>query len=268
MIPIDRARLVDDREIHPGEAWQRDAEEATEAAIRERADHDVKKGIYAHDRVRQALEELTHFKCAYCEILLIRFDWDVEHFRPKGRVKERKDHPGYYWLAYQWDNLLPSCTYCNQNRKERPLFVDPRPGETGGKLDQFPVADEAERAMSHRDEVSRETPLLIDPSKVDPAEHLAFDPTGRVLAINDSQMGEASIRVFRLNLRRLRRARREVLLKLEQLVRLRDAARERGEEETAQLADDILQSLAADSEQFAGMTRFFLANPEALGIAS
>ena len=212
------------------------------------------------------MEALTHMKCAYCEVSLARFDWDVEHYRPKGRVRERRDHPGYYWLAYDWENLLPSCTYCNQNRKERPTFEDPVPGESGGKHDQFPIADETKRAMSPGDDYSLEEPLLIDPSIEDPSDHLGYFPAGGMFALGASRKGETSIRIFRLNLRRIVNERRRDLAIVRQVMQMRNRAVERGEAAAAAEAEDILSSLAADDRPFAGMVRYFMENPEALDV--
>jgi hypothetical protein len=43
-------------------------------------------------------------------------------FRPKGGwVQNDGDaltQPGYYWLAYEWSNLLISCQLCNQEFKK------------------------------------------------------------------------------------------------------------------------------------------------------
>src|SRR5215472_5170548 len=62
-------------------------------------------------------------RCAYCESPVTSTDFgDAEHYRPKGAVtgEDRKaveyggaPHPGYYWLAYDWRNLLPACGQCN-----------------------------------------------------------------------------------------------------------------------------------------------------------
>src|SRR5688500_1280853 len=73
---------------------------------------------YGHDDVKLELERMFHQKCAYCES-----DYgatepvDVEHYRPKGaflRPDGSLSNPGYYWLAAEWTNLLPSCIDCNR----------------------------------------------------------------------------------------------------------------------------------------------------------
>ena len=81
-------------------------------------------------------------KCAYCEAPIRDYQHgDVEHFRPKAGVTDENGqpvclfdeqgqvqigadgepvkHPGYYWLAYEWTNLLPTCVKCNQDDDDR-----------------------------------------------------------------------------------------------------------------------------------------------------
>lgn len=149
-------------------------------------DHKFDASIYANDEVRSALEKLFHCKCAYCECPLEEIGWNVEHFRPKGRVFEREDHPGYYWLAYKWENLYPSCIPCNQLRKHKPTWDDPHKGETGGKADQFPLQNEKTRAMTRDSDLIRENHLLLDPCKDKPEEYLTLDIYGQIQAMNNN----------------------------------------------------------------------------------
>ena len=79
---------------------------------------------------KQAKKQLlveTKNKCAYCETptTVIAYG-DVEHFRPKSV---------YWWLAYSYENYLPSCTVCNQRYKkdEFPL-LDPHKLWKGPKV--------------------------------------------------------------------------------------------------------------------------------------
>jgi hypothetical protein len=48
------------------------------------------------------------FKCWYCEEKTARFTYHVDHFRPKGRVKDKGRDPelGYWWLAFDYRNYL------------------------------------------------------------------------------------------------------------------------------------------------------------------
>lgn len=129
-------------------------------------------------------------KCAYCESNVIATDWgDVEHYRPKRAVKEDQSHPGYYWLAYEPSNLLPSCKKCNQG---------------GGKMNNFPVAGNTRAFLPA--EIPAEIPLLLSPYWHRPNEHLAYEfdfergqPTGNVVSRPGSALGEASVRIYNLN---------------------------------------------------------------------
>lgn len=196
MIPIDRGRLDGEHPILPLGAWMRRAVDKTADAIDDGPSH-VVTDFYRDPRVKAALEEVFYRKCAYCESPgFAGFPWDVEHFRPKGSVAEDNSHPGYYWLAYTWTNLYPSCVFCNQRRKDQPTYDDPTLGPATGKLDQFPVADESKRARTPNDRLADEDPLLLDPCGDQPSQHLIFDATGEVSARDGSPKGEPTIRVL------------------------------------------------------------------------
>lgn len=268
MIKIDRDRLDDQRRpIRPDDDWFDLSRRNTKTAKDERERHVVKEHVYRHPSVKTALEELFHRKCAYCETPLGEADWQVEHFRPKKAVAERRDHPGYYWLAYEWSNLYPSCAPCNQSRKDQPLWRDPQIGEAAGKANQFPVEDEAMRAMSYEDDLGRERPLLLDPCLDDPEKSLRYNPLGEILPVNGDRRAEMSIRVFHLIRRRLRDRRKE---RIEAVVNLLKIIRDRERAtDTAAAADfnDFLQRFfLSDSGEYAGAARFVLSDPDAFDI--
>jgi uncharacterized protein (TIGR02646 family) len=182
------------------------ADTARARAIAEfRARRDVKINEDLYKEFMPRLHELFNQKCAYCEtIIATNQPGDVEHFRPKGRVIGNDfrplrcdcpehgeiDHPGYYWLAYDWDNLLPACIDCNRYRRHGKLE------EGAGKADRFPVADF--RACAPGDECV-EDPMLINPAAIDPAEHLMFLPDGRIKA--RSPKGTVTLELLGLNVR-------------------------------------------------------------------
>ena len=154
-----------------------------------------------------------HGKCAYCEKKITSSQHgDIDHFRPKSGVSDldfnsvriqidgnEVDHPGYYWLCYDWRNLLPSCILCNQKSTTST-------GNVIGKHTRFPVR--SFRACRENEE-NREEPLLIHPAFEDPEEHLEIDSTGVVSARNDSDRGHACIKIFGLNSRDLPNERKE-----------------------------------------------------------
>jgi len=236
-------------------------------AEREGGAHAILETIYRDDNCRAALEELFHRKCAYCETVIAGATWEVEHFRPKGRVAERADHPGYYWLAYEWRNLYPTCELCNKRRKDRPLWGDLRYAGTGGKLDQFPLEDEALRAMSHTENLSLERPLLLDPCTDWPESHLRYDLLGQVQPAPADRRARASITVFNLKRRRLRDLRRNRIDDVVALLKLIRDCKDREETEAAADLEDFLENrFLSDGCAYAGAARFVRSDPDAFGV--
>jgi hypothetical protein len=165
----------------------------------------IKDAIYKEQNtVYMDLDGVFHGKCAYCESLMdANQPGDTEHFRPKKSVTDRagkaimideedgtaKEHPGYYWLAYDWRNLLPSCSLCNRVTKLKT-------GERIGKGNYFPVR--GFRAINPAEE-TKEEPLLINPLIQDPSNHLGIDDTGVFIPLTAE--GEETIKALGLNTR-------------------------------------------------------------------
>jgi len=162
MIHVSRNRLdKNGNPIQPPQSWFDAASAKTIEAEAQGAAHDADSNVYGHDDLRRALLALFDEKCAYCESKIAGiFDWEVEHFRPKGRVDDNPDHPGYYWLAYTWENLYTGCTFCNQRRRDRGTWENPEGGPAAGKLAQFPLSNEDMRAMDHTENISKEECFL------------------------------------------------------------------------------------------------------------
>lgn len=170
------------------------ATHGAEATAADRAAYDrgqrsfrFRRRVYAHPTVRAALRAAQHDKCAFCESKFGHVDFgDVEHFRPKGGFRQREGgrlvRPGYFWLAYDWANLLASCTLCNQQFKRN----------------HFPVRVQRDRPRSHHDDPTRERPLLIDPGVDRPERFLTF-VGGSAVPVRRSRRGEAAIRLLGLN---------------------------------------------------------------------
>jgi hypothetical protein len=171
------------------------------------SDQEIKVNDKLYKKYMQFLLRLFHNKCAYCESKIGENQpGDVEHYRPKGRVvndelkpvrvthrvKGTIQHPGYYWLAYEWSNLFPSCIDCNRARRHGDEKT------MAGKADRFPVENENERAVEPGQETA-ERALLINPSEVDPAKHLVFHPDGTVTSL--TPIGHRTIQELGLNVR-------------------------------------------------------------------
>ena len=215
---------------------------------------------YKDDTVKEALEQMFGWKCAYCETdYSASSPPDVEHYRPKGSVR-RPDgsirKPGYYWLAATWSNLLPSCIDCNRARKQ---LIDGR-RSLSGKACQFPLVDERTRATRPGEE-SREEPLLLNPCVDDPSDHLDFIDGGIVrpggLGGHESVRGKHTIDVLGLARYRLTRRRAKHLRWIDlALAHLKEALCDLDADPTNSVLeqrvrremDEIKRLLEADSE--------------------
>ena len=213
--------------------------------------------IYAAESVKDTLKRAQYGKCCYCESKFLSTSYGaVEHFRPKGGVQqnERQDmqYPGYYWLAYDWNNLLFSCERCN----------------TSHKRNLFPLLDETKRAVSHHDDITKERPLLINPAQEDPRKHLRF--LGEAV-IGDTDKGRQTIRTLGLMRKDLRNERRSHLSILKTLQDGLEAYRElasSGNDVTI-LMNEIEERIRHHSSceaKYSAMVRDFLksANPSTL----
>jgi hypothetical protein len=206
-------RYINTADFEPPEDWIRQAEEALReiAALppAERA-----KAITKRSEIWRALKPrlmaLSHDKCWYCESKDLRSDNAVDHFRPKNNVKGSTrfplvdEHPGYWWLAFDYTNYRFSCTLCNSIRRDTD-------GTTGGKQDYFPLLDEARRCCDPNGILDDEQPVLLDPTRVLDVGALCFDDAGKAaprakrLAESDSTYRQwedraaESIRFYHLN---------------------------------------------------------------------
>lgn len=252
-VPFNPDTDLDDDQRAWWDAWSLKAADATTEIIQKWEQNgkvttdDFKSSIWGQLKY-WLLDNVFHGKCAYCEIHIERGrqSGDAEHYRPKGAVNRRVegrrglpkvrvkapdgteiDHPGYFWLAYNWRNLLPSCRRCNAEE---------------GKKNQFPVAEDrhifmvaltdAEVAQIDPTPLSCSTadgyyflppteldrledPLLLHPYwGEDPRHHLRFGTKGIEAAkeLDDgepSPWGLRSIEVYNLSDDNLRRNRDE-----------------------------------------------------------
>jgi uncharacterized protein (TIGR02646 family) len=147
------------------------------------------QGVYGDQTVKNQLEKDQHYKCCFCEGKFSEHSYgDVEHFRPKKAYKKhgqkKLNYPGYYWLAYDWNNLMYSCEKCNRTYKRS----------------DFPLQNEATRSShhAHANPIANEDCLLINPIIEDPSQFITFDK-GIPKAVNSSLKGKVSIEKYGLD---------------------------------------------------------------------
>lgn len=145
--------------------------------------------------LRRTLAEVFENRCCYCETELgSATPGEIERFRPHAGVassdgKFTKDQ--YAHLAFEWRNLYLCCPNCNRAKAARfPLDGPPAPPEA-----PYDVV------------VQIEHPMLLDPCRDNPDDHLVFDADGTVAGL--TARGAATIETLRLNRAPLVKARRE-----------------------------------------------------------
>jgi uncharacterized protein (TIGR02646 family) len=149
-----------------------------ELALSQQSAHDFDSKIYGSKAVKDKLKTIFNKKCAFCETNThAGAHKDIEHYRFKNH---------YYWLGYEWTNLLLSCQICNRDFKKT----------------QFPIADENTRLKKHPLNISGdfdsvacdirqinkiEKPRLLHPAieEDDPKKHLLFLKNGSVEGLSD-----------------------------------------------------------------------------------
>lgn len=188
-----------------------------------REDPKVKRSIYSDpyydldgntaSRVIDKLNIWYHYKCAYCERI---YKLDVEHYRPKGEVRDLNNdlvmvpdlngnkiqHPGYYWLGYEWSNLIPACISCNRD---------------GGKNSKFPNIinyisvpplnqNLLEQHKCHFEYVDlmAEKPLMIHPEEDQVESMFKFRVDSKkkgieILGADNEGRGDATIAICQMN---------------------------------------------------------------------
>lgn len=209
---------------------------------------DFDENVYKSAKGQLRIDQ--HQKCAYCERHLNGDYGHVEHYRPKTEYKPTLDweekngiHPAYYWLAYDWNNLLCSCSECNTSYKQV----------------YFPLADEKQRDIAHRN-ISKEEPLIINPAAEDPGAYIAFRKHVAVARIKDgkeSRKGRTTIELFKLNDRPLLLQKRMVAWKAySDTKRLLDIGYKSHNEEIIAFAQRNLKHLTNEDAEFTGMFKY------------
>ena len=199
--------------------------------------------VYAHDSVKEQMMKDQHGKCAYCEQYKNGDFGCVEHYRPKGGFGSPLQKPGYYWLAYDWQNLLFSCSECN----------------TSYKRNLFPLVNENARDIEHR-YISNEEPTIINPATTDPGEHIEFSEfiiRPKLIDGQESLQGKTTIGVFRLNDRKdLKERRRNFWEAYNRELVKRAIFKKLNNPEGIALCDETLKQMNGEEAEFSGMFKY------------
>ena len=153
------------------------------------------KGKNYWGEVKKDLSRFQHGKCCFCERGRdANREADVDHFRPKlaHNNKPAAEHNGYWWLAYDWENLFFVCSTCNSAYKKN----------------SFPLINEEDRAFDKDSDLSQERPYLLNPVLDNPEQFIIYDYTTNPLmpvpvssANDNDDRGKKTIELLGLNKR-------------------------------------------------------------------
>ncbi|UGS19899.1 hypothetical protein [Flavobacterium cyclinae] len=148
--------------------------------------------------VRYELRKLFYNKCAYCETK--SYKPDVEHYRPKKSVSnDQQNNHGYYWLCYNWTNLLPACSGCNRENGKWSKFPINAVRITQPPFDENMHLIESE-CFLRSDYLNTEEPLLLNPELEAPEIYLELKWNGKFEGTDGPNgKGWKSINTFDLN---------------------------------------------------------------------
>jgi hypothetical protein len=207
---------------------------------------EFKSAIYGALEVKVTLKEAQHSKCCFCESRFeANYAGDVEHYRPKGAVGSGKSRilPGYYWLAYSWENLYYACADCNQYRKRA----------------AFPLAHEAKRVRDHHGVLMEEDPLILDPGGPrNPRDHIRFN---RDVPMWTTPAGRTTIDRIKLDRDELNRKRRKHFRLLEALLEIIRLAQDDPRPDRVRAVREArasLRDLMKPEEEFSAASQDFL----------
>jgi len=132
---------------------------------------------WGHEAMLTALRAIVGNKCWYSEVHLEGADPNVDHFRPKGRVREVGTNlentgefsDGYWWLAFEPRNYRLAAMHANQRRVDKDT--------DGGKWDYFPVRGARASTQTEWDAIMEDI-LVLDPCSFSDVQLLWFDPDG------------------------------------------------------------------------------------------
>ncbi len=150
----------------PPASWVTDAEAVTQQ-LRDAADQDARdviidanEGLWRDDRIRNWLLGQFNNKCWYSEAQDSVSSIHVDHYRPKGRIKQAlgaAPESGYWWLAFNWDNYR----VCGQLLNVK-------------KGDLFPIIEGVRCNATDPVSLQLEAPALIDP-RTDQTRLISYD---------------------------------------------------------------------------------------------
>lgn len=132
-------------------------------------------------QLKKSLHEVFHGKCGYCETGIdSTVLGTIDRYRPNNGVRDKSEfHQDlYWWLTFEWDNLIYCCKECNQY-----------------KANYFPI--KGKRNLNEKDDLATEYRMIVNPYEDNPSDHFSYDDSGNIHAITEE--GYQTIELLRLD---------------------------------------------------------------------
>jgi uncharacterized protein (TIGR02646 family) len=201
-------RVVKNLQVLPLAFSGENYEAKVRVALNEKNSHNFNSRLYRNGCYAE-LNNIYQSKCGYCESnSAAAATFRVDHFRPKNQIINTPGHLGYYWLGYEWSNLILSCEKCNRKKSNHFPIENEANRIHAPVLDQTGLPENDYRIVNS--EIWRtEGALLLNPEIDDVDEHLYFNPDGGIRHL--TARGEITIELCGLNREDLVLARKKVI---------------------------------------------------------
>jgi uncharacterized protein (TIGR02646 family) len=193
--------FIDRKAFNPDEEWLQKANELTKNLLEAKSIEDIHLIIDSNEnhwrKLESSLSEISHNKCWYSESRDKYSSYHVDHFRPKKAAIgiDKKDHGGYWWLAFDWQNYRICGGIGNVNKRDKFAVY-------GGK------------ACSPTDSFEDEMVYFLDPTEEEDILKLTFNSYGEAMPLVvedwDYERAKYTIQHLKLNGKKLKEARKQV----------------------------------------------------------
>jgi len=178
-------------------------------AIVNKGKHKFQSSYYGSG-CKSELVLLYNNKCCFCESDPSPSTFGrVEHFRPKNKSPKKSPygaHEGYYWLGYEWSNLLLICEKCNNKKSSHfPLF------DENNRVLNHPLDNNSQLISNTTNAIyQKEGNVLLNPEIDQVEDYFIFKPDGNIIGIDSLGRGEVSITLYNLRRENLNLARKKI----------------------------------------------------------
>ncbi|MBK9535585.1 MAG: TIGR02646 family protein [Flavobacteriales bacterium] len=147
---------------------------------------------YSRD-VNRDLLETSNNACAYCEAPLNEKTVHIDLYRPVKVEPNEQVGDHYWWLLFDWQNMLPICNECS--------FAKGAQFPIAGKRVPIKHADDQPRGSA----LEKEEPYLLNPYEDDPEEYFDYSSNGMIKprsTLGHMQKRRAEVTIETLDLNR------------------------------------------------------------------